>query len=306
LFGGHAVTYPAFIGWSSAEGKPIFPLLFVTIACGACSGFHSIIASGTTSKQLRKETDAKVIGYGTMLLEALVAITALGCVMMLSPGKDDALLKAPPNMIYAVGLGRFTEILGLSATFVVAFGLMAFTTFVYDTLDVCTRLGRYILQELLGWQDTKGRLMATTLTAGVPLFFVMQTVRNAAGKSIPIWSVYWDLFGASNQLLAALTLLGVTVWLLRTLPAPRRRWVPLVTGVPAAWMYLMSVWALAFLAKTAFWPAPGQTPVAISAACVACVLIVLAALVLIEAIKALRKKPSHNAPELVVSSPELT
>lgn len=305
FFGGHAVTYPAFIGWSSAEGKPLFPLLFVTIACGACSGFHSIIASGTTSKQLRKESDAKVIGYGTMLLESLVAVTALGCVMMLSPGKDDALLKAPPNMVYAMGLGRFTEIIGLPVSFVVAFGLMAFTTFVYDTLDVCTRLGRYILQELLGWQNMKGRIFATALTAGMPLFFVMQTARNAAGKPVPVWSVFWDLFGASNQLLAALTLLGVTVWLMRTQPAPRRRWVPLVTGLPAAWMYVMSVWALGFLVKTAFWPAPGQTPVAISAAIVGCVLLGLAALVLFEAMRALRQKTPHAETDAAPPNLEL-
>jgi carbon starvation protein len=307
FFGGHTVQYPAFIGWSSAEGKPLFPILFVTIACGACSGFHSVIASGTTSKQLKRETDARVIGYGTMLLEALVSVTALGCVMMLSPtnAADASLLKAPPNMVYAMGLGRFTEVIGIPASFVVAFGLMAFTTFVYDTLDVCTRLGRYIVQELIGRQDNVGRVLATALTAGVPLIFVMQTARNAQGKVIPIWSIYWDLFGASNQLLAALTLVGVTVWLLRTLPQERRRWVPLVTGIPAVWMYVMSVWALVFLIRGAFWPAAGQTPVAPSAAGVACVLVVLAALVLVEAIRALRGKSPHGGYGHPAPTPDL-
>jgi carbon starvation protein len=307
LLGGHSIRYPAFIGWNSAEGKPLFPILFVTIACGACSGFHSVIASGTTSKQLKRETDARVIGYGTMLLEALVAVTALCCVMMLAPSTpgDAKLLQQPPNMIYAMGLGRFTEVLGIPGALVVAFGLMAFTTFVYDTLDICTRLGRYIIQELMGRHDLVGRLVATSLTAGVPLFFVMQTVRNVKGKVVPIWSVFWDLFGASNQLLAALTLLGVTVWLLRTLPASRRRWVPLVTGLPALWMYVMSLWALLFLIRGAFWPTPGQTPVAVSAACVACLLVILAALVLLEAVRALRGLPPHEGQGHAASTPDL-
>src|SRR3712207_4856744 len=116
----------------------LFPMLFITIACGACSGFHAIIASGTTSKQLRRETDARPIGYGSMLLEAMVAIIALSCVMMLAKG--DPRLKSAPNNIYAHGIGQFMGVFGIPPQFAVAFGLMAFTTFVYDTLDVCTRL----------------------------------------------------------------------------------------------------------------------------------------------------------------------
>jgi len=98
---------------------------------------------------------------------------------------------------------------------------MAFTTFVYDTLDVCTRLGRYVMQELLGWQGRAGRLVATALTAGVPLFFLLRQPLDETGKVVPVWRVFWGLFGASNQLLAALTLLAVTVWLWRT---RRRYW----------------------------------------------------------------------------------
>ena len=104
--------------------------------------------------------------------------------------------------------------------FAVAFGLMAFTTFVYDTLDVCTRLGRYIVQELTGLHNWAGRWLGTGLTAGVPLLLVLRTSVDAAGKPIPAWRTFWFLFGASNQLLAALTLLGVTVWLWRTRRSP--------------------------------------------------------------------------------------
>ena len=85
VFGGDAtIRYPAFTGWQTAKAGSLMPMLFITIACGACSGFHSLIASGTTSKQLRRETDARPIGYGTMLLEAMVAVVSLCCVMVLA------------------------------------------------------------------------------------------------------------------------------------------------------------------------------------------------------------------------------
>lgn len=241
ILGGKQVLYPAFTGWETPKGELLFPVLFITIACGACSGFHSIIASGTTSKQLRKESDAKSIGYGAMLLEAMVAVVSLCCVMMLA--KDSAILKTPqPNFIYANGIGAFLAVLGLPAHLGIAFGLMAFTTFVYDTLDVCTRLGRYIIQELTGWHDAKGRWLGTALTAGVPLLFIIQNPLDpATGKPLQLWKVFWALFGASNQLLAALTLLGVTVWLVK---GEKAKWAWVVTGIPTVWMYIMSVWAL--------------------------------------------------------------
>ncbi|HVJ82467.1 MAG TPA: carbon starvation CstA 5TM domain-containing protein, partial [Planctomycetia bacterium] len=209
------------------------------IACGACSGFHSLIASGTTSKQLRKETDAKSVGYGAMLLEAMVGVVSLCCVMMLAPGVP--LLAKEPNFLYAGGIAAFLKVVGVPMVIGIAFGLMAFTTFVYDTLDVCTRLGRFILQELFGWTGAAGRWTATVITVLAPLPFLMWIPTDAAGKIVPVWRTFWRLFGASNQLLAALTLLGVTVWLWRT---RRAMWVWFVTGIPTAWMYLNSMWAL--------------------------------------------------------------
>jgi carbon starvation protein len=277
LFGGKTVQYPAFTGWVSAQGQSLFPILFITIACGACSGFHALIASGTTSKQLKRETDAKVIGYGTMLLEGMVAIVSLACVMILV--KNGPLLQKPsPNFIYAHGMGSFLGVLGIPVALGVSFGLLAFTTFVYDTLDVCTRLGRYIVQELVGWHDAKGRWLGTALTAGVPLFFLLQTRLDAQGAVVPVWRTFWALFGASNQLLAALTLLGVTVWLWRT---QRARWVWLVTGVPTAWMYVMSVWALGIMIRDGFAQRVAGDPVP----WVGLVLIALALLMLVEAVR---------------------
>lgn len=315
LFGGAEIKYPYFNGWTTAKGETLFPVLFITIACGACSGFHSLIASGTTSKQLRYETDAKVIGYGAMLLEAMVAIISLSCVMILT--KDAPLLKdSQPNLIYAQGIGSLLEQFSafvrargwtgfhLSSQLTVSFALMAFTTFVYDTLDVCTRLGRYIIQELTGWHDTKGRWLGTLLTAGAPVFFVMQSMTTADGKPVALWKVFWALFGASNQLLAALTLLGVTVWLWRT---RREIWVLFVVGLPTVFMYTMSIWALGrmiygYVQQVRGTVAPQQITYVLLG--ISTLLLVLALAMLAEAIVALTRKdsdvsrPNSPAPAL--------
>lgn len=127
IFGGHQVEYPQFTSWTAKNGDTLFPFLFITIACGACSGFHSLIASGTTSKQLKRETDARVIGYGSMLLEAMVAIVSLSCVMIWAQGSPK--LNSGPNVIYAQGMGEFLKTLRIPPQFAISFALMAFTTF---------------------------------------------------------------------------------------------------------------------------------------------------------------------------------
>ena len=282
LMGGQEIQQPKFTGWVHPVQGGIFPMLFITIACGACSGFHSLICSGTTSKQLRTEGSARAIGYGAMLLEAMVAIVSLCCVMMLPIGSP--LIANPnPNFIYANGIGAFLQGIGISRAVGVAFALMAFNTFVYDTLDVCTRLGRFILQELTGWKSTGGRWFGTLLTAGVPIFFVMGKTVGPNGKVIPVWRTFWSLFGASNQLLAALTLLGVTVWLWRTRQAI---WVFFVTGIPAVFMYAMSSWALVTIVQQQFAKGGSTDPVA----WIAVTLLILAALMLIEGIAALLRR----------------
>jgi carbon starvation protein len=249
-----------------------------------------LVASGTTSKQLRNEMDAKPVAYGAMLTEGLVAVVSLCTVMMLSQsaaqGKD-------PNLIYALGNGAFFHAFGVSEVFARQFALLAFTTFVYDTLDVCTRLGRYIIQELTGWESKAGRWFAMALTAGVPLFFVTQTMTDAAGKPLPAWRVFWNLFGASNQLLAALALVGVTVWLWRTY---RQRWVWFVTGLPAVAMYVMSMWALLRFVRDGFLSGKGMPTNPVPWA--ALVLVGLAVLVLVEAVISFTK--TRRSPAMVI------
>jgi carbon starvation protein len=295
MFGGTAIEYPAFRGFvvTAADGtlQPMFPLLFIMIACGACSGFHSIIASGTTSKQLKKETDACSVGYGAMLLEAMVAVVSLCCVMMLKPS-DPMLVGGPkPNFLYANGIGNFMGVIGIERVFAVSFGLMAFTTFVYDTLDVCTRLGRYIIQELTGLSGNVGKWLGTILTAGVPLFFLLAQPMDPKAK--PAYMIYWGLFGASNQLLAALTLIGVTVWLWRTY---RAKWVLFVVGIPCVLMYTMSMWALVRMILAPPNADSASTPIPLP--WVAGVLAALGALILIEAVLAMMKStPSSSAKQ---------
>ncbi len=285
--GDASVRYPAFTAWQTAKAGDLVPMLFITIACGACSGFHSLIASGTTSKQLRRETDARPIGYGTMLLEAMVAVVSLCCVMVLAA--DDPRANQPPNFIYALGLGRFLEILGVPTAIGVSFALTAFTTFVYDTLDVCTRLGRYIVQELTGLSGRAGAWLGTVLTAGVPMLFLLRPEVDGDGKAVPVWKTFWSLFGASNQLLAALTLLGITVWLWRT---RRAAWVWLVTGLPTAFMYVMSTWALAAMTLPRFRGEAGWTMPLDPVPWAGLVLLALAAVMLVEAIRALALPPT--------------
>jgi len=306
ILGGGQVQYPAFRGWEAALPRPnapmqmLWPMLFITIACGACSGFHSLIASGTTSKQLKNEGDAKVVGYGTMLMEGMVAIVSLCCVMMFTESSNE--LSGTPNQIYAHGIARFLGAVHLPQGIGMSFALMAFATFVYDTLDVCTRLGRFILQELTGLHNWFGRLLGTGLTAGVPIYFLMiapDVVVDARtglpAPPVPVWQIFWALFGASNQLLAALTLLGVTVWLWRTYKA---RWVWFVTGLPTIWMYVMSTWALCLMTLPRFHINGSLSAPADPVPWIGLVLIVLSLMMLIEAIRILLSLGTPPAAKL--------
>jgi len=229
--GGVPVEYPHFVSWTAGNGQPLLPFLFVTIACGACSGFHGLVCSGTTSRQLDRETDAPAVGYGAMLLEGLIAVISLACVMML--GAKDPALGTGPDAIFAAGIARFSEVLGVPRDLGFAFGLLALTTFIYDTLDVCTRLGRYVLQELFGFGGGGGRVAATVLTLAPAMAFLAFTPPEAFRR-------VWTAFGTSNQLLAGLTLLGVAVWMRAE---GRRHWF---VALPAAFLLAITGWSLAW------------------------------------------------------------
>jgi carbon starvation protein len=231
FLGGYEIRQPGFTSAPLAglQGS-LFPFLFVTIACGACSGFHGLVCSGTTSKQIARETHCRPVGYGAMLLEAFVALIALATVMILAPSEVG---KRSPGTVYGDGIASFlTLIVGTDALrFAATFGAMVFSTFIFDTIDVATRLGRYVLQELTGRSGPLAASVATAATVAVPLVVLLT---SPAGSFLK----FWTLFGTANQLLAALTLLGITVWLRRT---GRPCWF---TAVPMAFVAAITVWAL--------------------------------------------------------------
>ncbi len=220
---------------------PLLPILFITIACGACSGFHSIVASGTTSKQLDRETDAKPVAFGGMLLESFLACLSLATVMIMAKPTGR------PDITYADGIAVFMNqaTFGLvSVEMARQFGLLCFATFVFDTLDACTRLARYVLMELTGWTSKAGMIAATLLTLALPAIVVSLPPAVVGGVEIPIWRAFWGLFGSSNQLLAALALLGVTVWLHQ-----KGKSVWFTLG-PTIFMLIVTMWSLLLTVQT--------------------------------------------------------
>lgn len=231
FFGGYEIQQPTFKSWDiGGLTGTMFPFLFVTIACGACSGFHGLVCSGTTSKQIDKETDTHSIGYGAMLAEGFVAFIALVTIMIIAPELSKGV---PAGKIYGNGIGEFlTLIIGReNLPFAITFGAMAFSTFVFDTLDVSLRLGRYIVQELFGLKGRIGAIIGTLVTIAVPFVCVLIAPKGS-------WNEFWTLFGASNQLLAALTLLSITAWLYQA----RQRIA--FTLLPMLFVLTITLWAL--------------------------------------------------------------
>ncbi|MBL9031039.1 MAG: carbon starvation protein A [Phycisphaerae bacterium] len=270
----------------------VLPFLFVTIACGACSGFHGLICGGTTSKQVAKESHCRPVAFGAMLLEGLVAVIALSTVMILSPEQARG---QPPARIYGDGLAMFlTGLIGKDAfVFCATFGAMAFSTFVFDTLDVSTRLGRYLLQELFDAPGRVAGVLAAGATAGIPLVILL------ASSDPDAYRLYWTLFGTSNQLLAALTLIGVCVWMWRS---GRRCWY---VFLPMLFVLTITLWALALQigvgvrdAADGAWRTPkGEFNPAILNGVVAVALLALAVVFMVEAVRAVRtpRRSGHAA-----------
>lgn len=284
----------------------VLPFLFVTIACGACSGFHGLICGGTTSKQVAKESHCRSVGYGAMLLEGLVAIIALSTVMMLAPSESAG---KPPARVYGDGLAAYLSLaLGKEAiAFCATFGAMAFSTFVFDTLDVSTRLGRYLLTELFtsargkraGHEEPGGladpsrvaQVIAAAITAGVPLVMLLTADPGA-------YLLFWTLFGTSNQLLAGLTLLGIVVWLKR---AGRRVWF---VAAPMVFVMSITLWALAIqifvgvrdLSRGVLRTASGDRNPTIINAFAATMLVALAAVFIVEGWRALKRPHDPARP----------
>ncbi|GAB4107698.1 carbon starvation protein A [Echinicola sediminis] len=192
----------------------LFPVLFVTIACGAISGFHSLVASGTTSKQIDKEGDTKVVGFGGMLIESFLAIISVGAVIILSREEYlGSLLAKDPVTMFSDGLGSMMATLGIPEQLAVSFVALTVSAFALTTLDTCTRLARFTLQEYfeevqhpIGEQLSKNRYLST----GIVVLLSILLIRSGG------FTTLWPIFGSANQLLAALALLAIAVWLIKT------------------------------------------------------------------------------------------
>jgi carbon starvation protein len=192
----------------------LFPALFVTVACGAISGFHSIVGSGTTSKQLDKESDARVVGYGSMLIEGVLAVLALLSVASLDQQHFLELLETKGAVTaFSTGVANFIHnipLLNVPTQVATNFAALAVSAFALTTLDTATRLARFSFQEFFEVREkkdqnilVKNRFVATAVTVafGAALTF--------SGQTMSIWPV----FGSANQLLAAIALLAITVWI---------------------------------------------------------------------------------------------
>lgn len=194
----------------------LFPALFITIACGAISGFHSLVASGTTSKQLDREAEAQPIGYGGMLIECLLAVISL-CAVGFVWSKYAAGGYASPTAVFADGLSQMLACIpGLADVQGLAYALLilAVSAFCLTSLDTATRLARYMFQELWTPVDTKPEdLTGARKVMANPYVATIVTVVIGVFLGMTGYTIIWPLFGAANQLLAALALLAVAAWL---------------------------------------------------------------------------------------------
>jgi Carbon starvation protein, predicted membrane protein len=267
------VTLPAFKSVET-DGQFIWPILFVTVACGAISGFHSMVGSGTSSKQLRNEKDSLVVGYGSMLIEGLVAVIAIGTIMI----AGGQIAQGGPVITYAQGFGKFGALVGIDVALGTSLGALAINSFILTTLDTATRLTRYQIQEFSG--GTLDRYTSTTIAVGGALALLLF---ETDGR--PTWEVIWPVFGAANQLVAALAFLAIAAWLYRGL----KRQISFIM-IPMWFMLITTIAALCLLIQDQLM---GTAPPNWIIVIVCAVLMLLGLLMLREALSALKpEKPS--------------
>ncbi len=247
LVGWETIVAPAFN--DVPEGSPsIFPFLFITIACGAISGFHSLVSSGTTAKQLNKDTDAKHVGYGGALGEGSLAVGAL-----LAATAGAASTRADWDALYAdfatasgggvgnfvSGIAAFANNLGIPLQLGTVFAAVVVIAFAATTMDTGVRLQRYVVQEiaeLAGWKKLSRNLTLASLVAvAVPMAMALLP---GGGEDGYTFGVLWQLFGTTNQLTAGLALSVIAVWVTRS---GRRSW-PVI--IPLIFLLVMTSWAL--------------------------------------------------------------
>jgi carbon starvation protein len=257
-FGGNLEIVAPAAQLSPAKSPPMWPFLFITIACGAISGFHSLVSSGTSGKQVRDETDSLFVGYGSMLLEGalatLVIVAVAAGIGMGYTTKDGQTLTGMAawtthyaswasagglgNMLraFVAGSANIIAALGIPHSFAIVIMGVFVASFAGTTLDTATRIQRYVISELAGslnFNALANRIPATLVAVISAMILAFAT--GAGGKGA---LKLWPLFGATNQTLAALALFIITLYL-KTRGG--LKW--LVAGIPAVFMAIMTIWA---------------------------------------------------------------
>ena len=246
-FSGLRVTVPSLNLHEGVQNLGlIWPMMFCIVACGAISGFHCLVAGGTTGKQLSKETDARRVGYNAMLLESLLAVwvlLAVGAAMSFADYKSivwptDPAIKSNPILGFSLAAGQlFNRGLGIPVALGTVFGILLVEGFVITTLDAAVRLNRYLFEELwtIVFKKVPALLRRYWFNSGISVALMWTLATSNAFNAL------WPIFGTANQLLAALSLLAVSAWLLL-----RKKKVA-VTLVPAVFMFLTTLASLSIL-----------------------------------------------------------
>ena len=230
LVGNPTINMPAFKGFTVAN-RPLFPILFVTIACGAVSGFHSLVSSGTSSKTISNEKDMLPVGYGAMLIESVLGVVSL--VIACSVAVNGALPKATPFAIFGSAIGRYFSIFGIPPYVSNCIVTMCISALAMTTIDAVTRIGRMMLQELLSEYDSNAaKFLSNTYVATIVT--LIPSYLLCLGGYLNIW----PLFGAANQLLSALVLIALAVFLRTT---GRKSWM---LYIPMTFMFVVTMSAL--------------------------------------------------------------
>ncbi len=238
IFLNPTLKYPAISSFHQKIGD-LFPILFITIACGAISGFHSLVSSGTTSKQIDTEKDSRLIGYGGMLIEGVLALIALITATYISKGNYFHLLGKGGNDAIAVfsnGLGFFMSKLGIPLQSGIIFAALAISAFALTTLDTSSRLCRFAFQELL--EDSENQLVKKHIVKNRYIAtFIMLFIAGVLASGKEVLKI-WPMFGSANQLLAAISLLAVTLWLIR------KKRTFLFAMIPMIFMFIITITSL--------------------------------------------------------------
>ena len=288
------ITGPAFLGATSPQG-PLWPLLFITVACGAVSGFHAVVSSGTSAKQLGRESEGRAVAFGGMLTEgalAVLVILLMSAVMFWdtapSAGLSDFVFRTSladkgANITFGRAMGRALEHIGIPLQFGIAFGVLMLNAFILTTLDTCARLTRFIVAESAGRKVPVLRNRYVATAVGLVGAYFLTT-----GNS---WRVLWPAFGAANQLIAALALLVVSAYLF----GYRRKTI--YTLIPGVFMLLTTEAALCYQLFWQYLPS-GNVVLAV----VAVVLMALGVIVAVEVYRRLQRAGMTVPPEGAVAA----